>query len=63
MKLKTHKGANKRFRISGRGKILRRKSGQDHFNSRERQKIGKWKRTDEVVTAANPRIRELMPYK
>ncbi|MCL5436200.1 MAG: 50S ribosomal protein L35 [Patescibacteria group bacterium] len=63
MKQKTHKGTAKRFWKTGSGKLMRRKSGQDHFNSREREKVGKNKRTDETVTASNPRLKELIPYK
>ncbi len=60
---KTHKGTAKRFWLTGTGKLRRRQSGQDHFNSRDRQKIGKGKKKDETVTKYNPRIRELIPYK
>jgi len=63
MKQKTHKGTSKRFWITGSGKLSRRKSGQDHFNSRQSEKTRKNKRTDETVTANNPRLKELIPYK
>jgi len=62
-KQKTHKGTAKRFWTTGSGKLRRRKSGQDHFNSRETQKITKGKRKDEDVTSSNPRLKELIPYK
>jgi len=57
---KTHKGASKRFWISGSGKLRRRQSGQDHFNSRStgNQKTGK--RKAEIATDFNPRIKELL---
>lgn len=34
-KLKTHKATAKRFKVTGRKKLMKRKAGQDHFNSRD----------------------------
>ncbi|MDP2932628.1 MAG: bL35 family ribosomal protein [bacterium] len=59
--MKTHKGTAKRFWLTGSGKLRRRKSGQNHFNSREKEKVGKGKRKSENVTKTNPRLIELMP--
>jgi large subunit ribosomal protein L35 len=33
-KQKTHKGSKKRFRITGRGKVMHRQAGTSHLNSR-----------------------------
>lgn len=55
-KMKTHKGASKRFRKTGSGKIVNRKSGQDHFNARESGNTTKNKRRDMTLTKSNPRI-------
>jgi large subunit ribosomal protein L35 len=33
-KQKTHKGSKKRFRITGRGKVMHRRAGTSHLNSR-----------------------------
>jgi large subunit ribosomal protein L35 len=44
--MKTHKALAKRFKITKTGKILKRKAGQDHFNSRESGKITRNKRRD-----------------
>jgi len=33
MKLKTHSGASKRFKITGNGKVVRRQSGKRHLLS------------------------------
>ncbi len=43
MSMKTNKSYSKRIKISKNGKLLTRKSGQNHFNSRENgnQKSGK----------------------
>jgi ribosomal protein L35 len=40
-KMKTHKGARKRFRVSANGKLLRSQAGKKHLNS---HKSGKRKR-------------------
>ena len=43
-KLKTRKAAAKKVKLSKKGKILRRKSGQNHFNSKETGKKGREKK-------------------
>ena len=45
-KAKTHKGATKRLRKTGTGKIMQRSACQGHFNSRESSKVTKNKRRD-----------------
>lgn len=55
-KMKTHKGAQKRFKKTGTGKIVHRKSGQSHFNSRETGKTTKNKRRDVSMTKSNAGI-------
>ena len=37
MAIKTNKSYAKRFKITKSGKLLGRKSGQDHFNAKERR--------------------------
>ena len=62
MKLKTHKALAKRIKITKTGKILRRKAGQDHFNSRENGKKARNKRSDKVMSGAHARaIKTLIP--
>jgi ribosomal protein L35 len=46
MKLKTHKTVSKRVKLTKRGKLLKRKGGQDHFNSRESGTVTRNKRRD-----------------
>jgi large subunit ribosomal protein L35 len=46
MKQKTNKRMAKTFWITGTGKLMRRKAGQDHFNSRESGNTTKNKRRD-----------------
>ncbi|MDO8626608.1 MAG: 50S ribosomal protein L35 [Candidatus Magasanikbacteria bacterium] len=50
MKQKTNQAIAKRFKVTRTGKILKRVSGQAHFNSRESGKVGRNKRRD--VTAS-----------
>jgi ribosomal protein L35 len=48
-KFKTHKTVSKRVRVTKRGKLLKRKGGQDHFNSRESSKVTRNKRRDQSI--------------
>ena len=49
MKQKTHKALAKRFKLTKRGKVLKRKAGQDHFNARESGRTTRNKRRDVQV--------------
>ncbi len=62
-KLKTHKGAAKRFRKTGTGKVMHQVSGQDHFNTRESGKTTKNKRRDVSMNDANNRLKKLIVHK
>lgn len=63
-KIKTHKATSKRFKITKNNKILKRKAGQDHFNSRESGKITRNKRVDLAISETEHKvIKQLMPYK
>jgi large subunit ribosomal protein L35 len=61
-KAKTHKGATKRLRKTGTGKILQRTSGQGHFNSRESGKVTKNKRRDTTMSTASNRLKSLLVH-
>jgi ribosomal protein L35 len=37
MAMKTNKSYSKRIKVSKKGKLLTRKTGQNHFNSKERR--------------------------
>ena len=52
MKQKTNKRMAKTFWVTGSGKVMRRKTGQAHFNSRERGNTTTGKRRDWVVSKA-----------
>jgi ribosomal protein L35 len=55
---KTNKRIAKTFRLTGSGKIMRRKAGQDHFNARESGKATKNKRRDLELAKVNNRVKE-----
>ncbi|MBP9686622.1 MAG: 50S ribosomal protein L35 [Candidatus Doudnabacteria bacterium] len=62
-KVKTHKGASKRLRLTPTGKLMHRTMGQNHFNSREPGKVTKNKRRDQVLSESNSKLKSLIPYK
>lgn len=61
-KVKTHKGAAKRLRVTKGGKLMHRTSGQNHFNSRESGKVTKNKRSDSEAAKPNYRLKSRIPY-
>ena len=44
--MKTHNAIAKRFKITKKGKVLKRTAGQDHFNARESGRVTRTKRRD-----------------
>ncbi len=62
-KLKTHKGAQSRFHITGSGKIMRIKGGKSHLR---RRKSKRTKRLFDEKIPISPsdriRIRRLLPH-
>jgi len=63
-KIKTHQATAKRFKITKNNKIIKRKAGQDHFNSRESGVVTRGKRRDIGIAKTEHKvIRQLMPYK
>lgn len=48
--MKTNKAIAKRFKITPKGKVLKRCCGQDHFNSRETGRTTRRKRRDVKLT-------------
>lgn len=62
-KMKTHKGAQRRFHISGSGKIMRTKGGKSHLR---RKKPARVKRQYDEMFVVNSRdvarLKRLMPY-
>jgi large subunit ribosomal protein L35 len=62
-KIKTHKGAQRRFHITGSGKIMRVKVGKSHLRRRKtRRAKGLYDETIPVSTSDRVRIKRLLPY-
>lgn len=61
-KLKTHKGAAARFRVTGSGKLMRTKGGKSHLR---RKKLAKVRRQYDGKLPVHPsddkRLRRLLP--
>ncbi len=63
MAMKTHKATAKRVVITRTGKVIKRKAGQDHFNSRESGNVTRNKRTDlQMTKTLQKTIKSLLPY-
>ena len=62
-KLKTHKGAKRRFHITGSGKIMRTKVGKSHLR-RKKSKRAKRLYDEKLPLHASDRarIKRLLPY-
>ncbi len=62
-KLKTHKGAKRRFHITATGKVMHRKGGISHMRFRK-SKRAKAMVADKMMAAPamQKRIHRLMPY-
>ncbi len=60
MKTKTHKAVSKRFTITKTGKVMKRRAGQDHFNSRDPGKITRKKRRDQTFAIFDKTVKTLM---
>ena len=63
-KIKTHKGAQRRFHITGSGKIMHAKIGKSHLR---RMKPGRVKRQYDETQVVHPsnaaRVKRLLPYR
>jgi large subunit ribosomal protein L35 len=63
MKLKTHRGAKKRFKVTGTGKILRMHSGKRHLlGTKASGRMRKLKKLTLVNKADVAAIRQMLPY-
>jgi ribosomal protein L35 len=62
-KIKTHQATVKRFKKTANKKLIQRKAGQDHFNSRETGNTTRHKRLDISTTKTLAKtIKMLTPY-
>lgn len=60
-KMKSHRGARKRFKTTGTGKILRRKQGKGHLLSHKSSKRRRKMRKDQAINDCQLRtVRILM---
>ena len=63
-KMKTHKGAQRRFHITGTGKIMRAKGGKSHFRLRKAKRTKRlYDEMMQIDSSDRARIRRLLPYK
>lgn len=63
-KMKTHRGAAKRFRVTGTGKIIKNSSHRRHILGKKSAKRKRQLRIAEVASKADTkRVHKLLPYK
>ena len=62
-KMKTNRGAAKRFKVSGAGKIVRNKAFARHILTKKTTKRKRGLRRGDVVDATNEKqMKRLLPY-
>jgi large subunit ribosomal protein L35 len=62
-KLKTHRGAAKRFKVTATGKVLRRRAGLRHLlTSKRRKRKRKLGQAALVSEADAANVRRMLPY-
>ncbi len=62
-KLKTHRGAAKRFKVTGTGKVKRSKGYKGHLLTSKSPKRGRNLRTATYVAETDlPGVKKLLPY-
>ncbi|NTW75963.1 MAG: 50S ribosomal protein L35 [Candidatus Moranbacteria bacterium] len=64
MKQKTKKSVSKKIKVTGSGKLMRRSSGQNHYNSRDTGAQTRAKRIDKgfVVAKEEQNVKNALPY-
>lgn len=62
-KLKTKKSLVKKFKVTKNRKVTRRKTGQNHYNSKETGAVGREKRGDfRLFKTDEANVLKAMPY-
>ena len=62
-KMKTHKGAARRFKITGSGKIMRTKHMKSHFRRRKSPRVKRlFDRMLPLDSTQEGNVRKLLPY-
>ena len=59
-KMKSHRGAAKRFKKTGTGKVIRMKSGKSHILTKKNRKRKRRLRKDALVSSADAKRVALM---
>src|SRR5713226_3649693 len=63
MKLKTHRGAKKRFKVTATGKILRMHSGKRHLmGTKAPGRMRKLKKLTLLIHADVATVKQMLPY-
>ena len=63
-KLKTHKGAARRFKVTGTGKLKHARSGRRHLlTGKSSRKMRHLRRAGEVAKVEQWKLRRLVPYR
>ncbi|HKM89614.1 MAG TPA: 50S ribosomal protein L35 [Candidatus Acidoferrales bacterium] len=62
-KLKTHRGAAKRFKVTATGKIIRSHSGKRHLmGAKASNRMRRLKKLTVVDASDAPKVRRMLPY-
>ena len=62
-KMKTHKGAARRFKVTGTGKIMRTKHMKSHFRRRKSPRVKRmFDRMLPLDSSLEKKIERLLPY-
>jgi len=62
-KLKTHKGAKRRFKITATGKVMRAKGMKSHFRRRKAPRVlRQLDRMMEIDPSNEKKVKRLLPY-
>lgn len=63
-KMKTHRGAAKRFRLTGSGKVRRNKAYKSHLlNAKSRKRKRNLRKATLIAAVEQKKIKRLIPYK
>jgi len=63
-KMKSNSGAKKRFKVTGTGKVKRKKAYKSHILTKKRSKRKRKLGKDELVDKTNEKsIKKMIPYK
>ena len=62
-KMKTHRGAAKRFKVTATGKILRMHSGKRHLlGTKAAKRMRRLKKLTQVDAADAANVKQMLPY-